>query len=346
MSLPVVIDGNLVPKKSTLQGGRWVSEFSDPVVFSFGVKSSGDASPYVTLSLSWGDGNSDYLSEPFPVSQLRQFNHVYGAEGDYTVVVTAVNAAGEVSVPLTCPVRVMARRPQSQPVFRYRGLALPVRSIGEGVALVEDAYPPEETGLAVDAAQGDMTIVVRGDGNEFEGSASVVVVEQPGKLVSSSRVVSRDRNVISLDRPLKADYDYGLATITLTKRELRRGKGSTFTAPPDWFFPSEADRVLLRASLSLLLSVAPYERPMRNTLGSRLYEIPFDPLDIFTAEKLKAEVGRVIRIYEPRLALLEMKIDSSPADHAMKMFLTLVEADDFSGVPFIFDFNLVTASNS
>lgn len=345
MSAPSFVEGSLQPRNLKEKSGFWEADFSSPVVFSIGAASSGDDDYSLFLFIDWGDNDGVGLVEPINVGQRRQFDHVYTAAGDYIVSAYLENSSGEKSPLSACPIRIASQRPESISISRYRGLALPVRSISEGVSLVEDTSAPEETALAVDASEGDMSIVVRGDGIGDVGAASVIIIEQPGRFVSSAQVVSSNVNVLELDRPLKDNYDRGLATVSFSKRTFTRGKGPTPVLQPDWFFPSEADRALLRASVSMLLSTAPYERPMRNSLGSRLYEIPFEQQDVFTQERIRTEVNRVIRTFEPRLSVVDVKIDAIQNSSEIKLFLTLNESDAFEGVPFLLDFTLVSPAN-
>ena len=345
MAKPTVSSSDIEPKSLSLVNGRWAAEFSEPVILSLAVESSGIDDPYVRLRVEWGDGERTLIHEAFPVQRNFQYHHVYEEPGDYTILVTATNADSEESdvTPQTAiPVRMNQQREQSKDISKWVGLSLPSKRLAEGMEVVQDVLPVESALMGVDAKKGATQIVVLGDGEDFIGDAPVVTISQPGKKVSSARVVGRDLNVIELDRVLKDDYTANVAIVEVARSEYARGRGVPRYYPEDWFFPSSGDREMIRSAISMVLSTAPYERVMMPTFGSTLHEIPFEQMDPITEEELRGAVAGAISTWETRVEVSDVSITTSPSNNEMKMFLTLREKTDFEGTPFIVDFSLVT----
>lgn len=347
MALPTILtSGNLVPKNLSQQSsGRWLADYGDPVVLSFDVFSSGNSSSFVAVHISWGDGNTTVTPLSVPVLQTQQYMHDYEGEGDYTISVKVVNTDDEESATQIIPIQVAQKRPAQAHSARYSALALPTKRLRESLTAVTDFYAPESTALAAPASAGDTTIFVEGRGSQFVAT-SVITIKQPGKLISSARVLETNVNEITLDRALKADYDIEDTEVIISQKSLTQSSTSRIVQESGWFFPASIDSELIRSAISLIISTAPYERPMRRGWGSEVFEIPFDQLDAITEEILKAAVSEVIRAYEPRVTVLNVAIETGWENQYIKILVTLREKSNFNSVPFTLDFNLYNPASS
>lgn len=64
----------------------------------------------------------------------------------------------------------------------------------------------------------------------------------------------------------------------------------------------------VKQSIKNLLLTRPGERPFQPTVGSDLYRLLFEPMDVLTTETLRAVISACIRNYEPRVRLQEVAI--------------------------------------
>jgi phage baseplate assembly protein W len=89
-----------------------------------------------------------------------------------------------------------------------------------------------------------------------------------------------------------------------------------------WSFPPEfspeigevlmtADEADIQASLQILLGTAPKERFMNPLYGLDMQEMLFEPMGTTTKTLLKDRIQHAILIYEPRILLVNLELDSS-----------------------------------
>jgi len=316
MSAPVVSLKKLEPKNGTLINGVWVFEIGTPVIVNYAVDSSGDGQKYIKQVINWGD-ETVVESSQLPVGRPFQSHHAYTEVGEYTIKLGAVNLSGAECLYNSnnlIRVRVTPLAESKKELFKWRGLALPFKSISDNIAAIEDLPVSITFALAQDAPElaedntPNTVIVVAGEALEFELGASVVI-SQEDKLITTSKVVGINLNVITLDEsfPLVDSYERDKATVELIRSNL----GRTFhkeRVNKSWYFPVSYDNDLVKASIANILSTTPYERVMLPEFGSRLHEIPFEPNDKFTNGLIQRYVVTAIEKWEPRADVVDVKI--------------------------------------
>jgi phage baseplate assembly protein W len=92
------------------------------------------------------------------------------------------------------------------------------------------------------------------------------------------------------------------------------GRGWTF--PPEFAFAPSGVRMIaddddIRASLTILFGTAAGERFLRPKYGLDMHEMLFEPMSTTTRTYLEDRVRTAILIYEPRIDLLALKLDTS-----------------------------------
>lgn len=65
----------------------------------------------------------------------------------------------------------------------------------------------------------------------------------------------------------------------------------------------------VKQSIKNLLLTRPGERPFQPVLGSELYRILFEPMDVVTVELMKGVITDCIGNYEPRVKLQEVAVN-------------------------------------
>jgi phage baseplate assembly protein W len=90
------------------------------------------------------------------------------------------------------------------------------------------------------------------------------------------------------------------------------------------FFPMRTDvtgRIVLvthereiEESIRLILSTAPGERPMRPDFGCAIHDFVFAPADAATAGQIAFEVRAALDRWEPRVDVLEVRVDFDAGD--------------------------------
>jgi len=64
----------------------------------------------------------------------------------------------------------------------------------------------------------------------------------------------------------------------------------------------------LKQSVKNLILTTPGEKPFQPLIGSRVYELLFEPLDPFTVDAIRDEVINTIKQYEPRVELTSVEV--------------------------------------
>lgn len=104
--------------------------------------------------------------------------------------------------------------------------------------------------------------------------------------------------------------------------ELKQNSAYTSFLGNGWSFPPEfipetsevamtADEEDIQASLKIMLGTAAGERFMNPKYGLDLHELLFEPMGTTAKTLLKDRVKYAILIYEPRINLLSLELDSS-----------------------------------
>ena len=64
----------------------------------------------------------------------------------------------------------------------------------------------------------------------------------------------------------------------------------------------------IKQSIKNLVLTVPGEKPFQPSIGSRISELLFEPLDNFTADAVRQEVVNTIEQYEPRVTLARVNV--------------------------------------
>jgi len=78
----------------------------------------------------------------------------------------------------------------------------------------------------------------------------------------------------------------------------------------------KTDANAINQSMKMLLSTSFYERPFRPQVGSNLRRILFEPADPITIQDLRASIESLILNYEPRVQILDIKINDNVENNA------------------------------
>jgi len=78
----------------------------------------------------------------------------------------------------------------------------------------------------------------------------------------------------------------------------------------------KTDANAINQSMKMLLSTSYYERPFRPQVGSNLRRILFEPADPITIQDLRASIESLILNYEPRVQILDIKINDNAENNA------------------------------
>lgn len=77
----------------------------------------------------------------------------------------------------------------------------------------------------------------------------------------------------------------------------------------------------VKQSIKNLLLTRPGERPFQPTVGSDLYRLLFEPMDMLTTETLRSVISACIRNHEPRVRLQEVAIRPNYDENAYDISL-------------------------
>lgn len=70
----------------------------------------------------------------------------------------------------------------------------------------------------------------------------------------------------------------------------------------------------IEQSIRIILGTRPGERVMRPTFGCRAHELLFEPRSAATGSLLQEYVFQALRMWEPRIEVLSVNVDSDPAN--------------------------------
>ena len=76
------------------------------------------------------------------------------------------------------------------------------------------------------------------------------------------------------------------------------------------------DEMAVVRSVRNLLLTKNYERPFQPSLGSRIEQMLFEPVDFLTAQSLRSEIENVIKNYEPRVKIDSILVNADPDNNA------------------------------
>ena len=78
------------------------------------------------------------------------------------------------------------------------------------------------------------------------------------------------------------------------------------------------DNAIKQAVKSLILT-QPGEKPFQPLVGSKVYNLLFEPLDAFTADSIKDEIINTINQYEPRVELTDVDVTAIPEGNKLNV---------------------------
>lgn len=313
------------------EGGRWTIPKDLPAVLRLTPYSSGVPDPLVRIIVDWGDGSTLEISERVAVGREQQFMHLYEDSGDYSVVIRIGNADGELSAitsSTTLSIRMSQQREAQKPVSRWRGLALPVKSIASAVAISEENFSAREYTLAASAQVGTDSVYLTNDPGIASLTGAEYTIVQPGKFISSGRIiqVSADGQLL-LDSQLSDSYDPYVARIDVQQRNLALRGDSVQYKDASWGFPSSNDDVLIRSAVAMLIGTRRGERLMEPLVGSNIHAIPFEQADVVTQQLAFAETVNALR-FEPRFEIIETSVSTEGNDETVRIYGRLAGGKD------------------
>ena len=96
----------------------------------------------------------------------------------------------------------------------------------------------------------------------------------------------------------------------------------------------KTDANAINQSLRMLLNTYYYERPFRPRVGSNLRRILFEPADPITIQDLRASIESLIINYEPRVSILDIKINDNAENNAYDLtieyrLVNMIQAQTF-----------------
>lgn len=81
------------------------------------------------------------------------------------------------------------------------------------------------------------------------------------------------------------------------------------------------DEMAVIRSVRNLLLTKNYERPFQPSIGSRIEQMLFEPVDFLTAQSLRSEIESVIKNHEPRVQIDSILVNADPDNNAYSVSL-------------------------
>jgi uncharacterized protein len=98
----------------------------------------------------------------------------------------------------------------------------------------------------------------------------------------------------------------------------------------------------LEQSIRLVISTAPGERPMRPEFGCAIHDHVFDPADGRTAGRIAFEVREALRRWEPRIEVVDVRVDRHPFEaDALLLDISYTASDTNDPRNLVFPFYLI-----
>jgi phage baseplate assembly protein W len=107
---------------------------------------------------------------------------------------------------------------------------------------------------------------------------------------------------------------------TLTKRYSDIDFNFTRTPGRNDIALSYDEMAVIRSVRNLLLT-RNYERPFQPSLGSRVNQMLFEPIDFLTSQSLRSEIESVITNYEPRAKIDSILVTADPDNNLYNVTL-------------------------
>jgi len=74
-------------------------------------------------------------------------------------------------------------------------------------------------------------------------------------------------------------------------------------------------------SVKNLILTNHYEKPFRPEIGSNVRRLLFENLDVVTATTIRNEIQRMIENYEPRVSIINLKVNADFDNNGFKVFM-------------------------
>tara|TARA_B100002019_G_scaffold288867_1_gene303320 strand:- start:2577 stop:2996 length:420 start_codon:yes stop_codon:yes gene_type:complete len=118
-----------------------------------------------------------------------------------------------------------------------------------------------------------------------------------------------------------------MALKTITSGDFKRSRAFTdilmsFKRNPftDDTSTVKNDNAIKQAIKNLILTT-PGEKPFQPTVGSKVMDMLFEPLDPFTADAVKDEIINTVNQYEPRVELTKVDVTAIPEGNKLNITL-------------------------
>lgn len=107
---------------------------------------------------------------------------------------------------------------------------------------------------------------------------------------------------------------------TLTKRYADIDFNFTRTPGRNDIALSYDEMAVIRSVRNLLLTKN-YERPFQPSLGSRVNQMLFEPIDFLTSQSLRSEIESIITNFEPRAKIDSILVTADPDNNSYNVSL-------------------------
>jgi len=74
-------------------------------------------------------------------------------------------------------------------------------------------------------------------------------------------------------------------------------------------------------SVKNLILTNHYEKPFRPEIGSNVRRLLFENLDVVTATTIRNEIQRMIENYEPRVSIINLKVNADFDNNGFKVYM-------------------------
>ena len=116
-----------------------------------------------------------------------------------------------------------------------------------------------------------------------------------------------------------------MALKTITSKNLKVSRSFQDLANSFAKNPVTKDLVVLKnqnaikQAMKNLVLTSPGEKLFQSEVGSKVYQLLFEPLDAFTVDTLQAEITNTLRIFEPRVEVISVEITALDDYHELRV---------------------------
>lgn len=103
--------------------------------------------------------------------------------------------------------------------------------------------------------------------------------------------------------------------------------------------PALTDSDAVKRSIRNLMLTGTYERPFQPTIGANLKQLLFEPINPMTQMSIQLLITDVIRLHEPRVAVLDLKVQVSEDESGYNVVLVFAinETSEITTVDFFLE---------